>query len=179
MMSSEGVQKLTEYLAATRRQAELSISSLNEKILDLQDEIGNLCDQNRKLADEKKYLEQLAHQLKSESSNKSRLQERDDWKGLVESIQKDRARLQDECLRLEMELEQLKLNSTSENLAVSKSVPNSPSKVRNSPDGKNEPNNGFVSHPSSPTNTDRILKMEYEKLATEVNDLHLNIYIIF
>lgn len=44
-------------------------------------------------------------QLKQENNQKWRLQERDDWKSLVDSIQKDRARLQDECLTLQVSLD--------------------------------------------------------------------------
>jgi len=45
-------------------------------------------------------------QLKIENSRKWRLQERDDWKALVDSVQKDRDRLHDECIRLETSLNQ-------------------------------------------------------------------------
>ena len=40
-----------------------------------------------------------------ENSKKWRLQERDDWKALVDSVQNDRSRLQDECFQLESKLE--------------------------------------------------------------------------
>lgn len=50
------------------------------------------------------YYKSYAEQLKVENSKKWRLQERDDWKALVESVQRDRSRLQDECNNLEHQL---------------------------------------------------------------------------
>lgn len=52
------------------------------------------------------YLKDLIEQLKGENSRKWRLQERDDWKSLVDSVQADRVRLQEETIRLNMLLEQ-------------------------------------------------------------------------
>jgi hypothetical protein len=51
------------------------------------------------------YYKSYAEQLKVENSKKWRLQERDDWKALVDSVQRDRSRLQDECNTLEAELQ--------------------------------------------------------------------------
>lgn len=105
-MSSDGVQKLLEYLQQTRRQAEISIDCLNSRVteLELQCEVRKA--EVEKLKEERDYLLNLTENLKLENSKKWRLQERDDWKALVDSIQKDRDRLQDECLRLETALEQ-------------------------------------------------------------------------
>ena len=50
----------------------------------------------------------LSEQLQLENSKKYRLHERDDWKSLVESVQKDRARLQEECIRLALEKDEFK-----------------------------------------------------------------------
>ena len=44
--------------------------------------------------------------MKQENSTKWRLQERDDWKALVESVQSDRARIQEMNNELEEKLEQ-------------------------------------------------------------------------
>lgn len=105
-MASDGVQKLLEFLQQTRRQAEISIDCLTERVKELE----RACELNQqevdKLKEERDFLLQLTEQLKVENSKKWRLQERDDWKALVDSIQKDRDRLQDECLRLETALEQ-------------------------------------------------------------------------
>ena len=99
MSQKEGLAKLTEYLNQTRRQAEASIDVLNAKINELNED-------NEKLNGEKEYYRQYSEQLKLENSKKWRLQERDDWKSLVDSVQHDRSRLQEECARLEAELEQ-------------------------------------------------------------------------
>jgi hypothetical protein len=50
------------------------------------------------------YYKNFAEQLQLENSKKWRLQERDDWKALVDSVQKDRIRLQEECNKMEREL---------------------------------------------------------------------------
>jgi hypothetical protein len=90
---SAGLAKLTEYLNQTRKQAELSIDILNKKISELEVE-------NERLSGEKDYFHSLTLQLKIENSKKWRLQERDDWKSLVDSIQIDRSRLQNVCNNL-------------------------------------------------------------------------------
>jgi hypothetical protein len=62
-----------------------------------------------KYKDESIYNKRWAEQLQLENSQKYRLNERDDWKSLVESVQADRGRLQEECMRLEVELDAHKL----------------------------------------------------------------------
>ena len=52
------------------------------------------------------YYRNFSEQLQLENSKKWRLQERDDWKALVDSVQRDRGRLQDECNAMERELAQ-------------------------------------------------------------------------
>lgn len=96
MSESAGLAKLTEYLNQTRKQAELSIDILNKKISELENE-------NERLSGEKDYFHSLTLQLKIENSKKWRLQERDDWKSLVDSIQIDRTRLQNVCNNLGVE----------------------------------------------------------------------------
>ena len=54
---------------------------------------------------QKEYFRSLVDQLKVENSRKSRLQERDDWKALIDSIQADRVRLQEENIILAQQLE--------------------------------------------------------------------------
>lgn len=104
-LMSDGLSKLTAYLNQTRRQAELTIDGLN-------DQIGALSAENKSLKlslsiaeSERDYFKNYVDQLKLENSKKWRLQERDDWKSLVESVQKDRTRLQEECLFLQTSLE--------------------------------------------------------------------------
>lgn len=106
---SEGLSKLTEYLAQTRRQAEISIDLLNNKIVELEQENDYKLGRINELTGERDYFKKYSEQLKSENSKKWKLQERDDWKSLVESVQKDRARLQDECTRLESSLDEAKV----------------------------------------------------------------------
>jgi septal ring factor EnvC (AmiA/AmiB activator) len=95
----EGLAKLTEYLAQTRRQAEQSIDVLNERIAQIENE-------KEEILAERDYFRNYSEQLKLENSKKWRLQERDDWKSLVESVQKDRNRLHEDCVQLEAELEE-------------------------------------------------------------------------
>lgn len=99
MSERDGLAKLSAYLQQTRRQAEQSIDVLNTKILQLENE-------SEAIASERDYFRNYSEQLKLENSKKWRLQERDDWKSLVDSVQIDRGRLQDNCTRLEGELEE-------------------------------------------------------------------------
>ena len=104
----ESLKKLADYLAQTRRQAEASIDVLNTRIVELTREVDIAKDAAEHVEGERDYFRNLSEQLKLENSKKWRLQERDDWKSLVDSVQRDRARLQDECHRLETELEDAK-----------------------------------------------------------------------
>lgn len=101
MSESDGLSKLAEYLNQTRRQAEQSIDILNAKI-------SELANESEAISSERDYFRNYSEQLKLENSQKWRLQERDDWKSLVESVQTDRGRLQENCNRLEIELEEAK-----------------------------------------------------------------------
>jgi len=106
MSESDGLQKLTAFLKQTRRQSEAAIDALNCKIAELQKE--NIAYRNSmvKLEEERDYFRSLSEQLRQENTTKHRLQERDDWKSLIDSVQKDRSRLQDQCSNLELQLEQ-------------------------------------------------------------------------
>jgi len=101
---SEAIARLTAYLNQTRRQAEDSIDVLNGRYEELRSELDTSKLVCERLAGERDYFKSLSEQLKLENSKKWRLNERDDWKSLVESIQVDRARLQEECQRLEAEV---------------------------------------------------------------------------
>ena len=85
-MSNEAISRLTEYLNQTRRQAEQSIDHLNNQLQEKQNELEN----NQEVVDhvigERDYYRNLAEQLKLENSKKWRLNERDDWKSLVELL---------------------------------------------------------------------------------------------
>ena len=108
MSESDGLVKLTEYLKQTKRQAEAAIDILNEKLAEANEENRMLMQVVAKLEAERDQFKAYAEQLKSENSTKWRLQERDDWKSLVDSVQKDRSRLQDQCNQLEIELDEYK-----------------------------------------------------------------------
>lgn len=99
MSEKEGLAKLAAYLQQTRKQAELSIDILNTRILSLENE-------SEAISSERDYFRNYSEQLKLENSKKWRLHERDDWKSLVDSVQVDRARLQESCDNLEIELEE-------------------------------------------------------------------------
>ena len=103
MSEQDGLAKLTAYLQQTRKQAEQSIDLLNTKI-------ASLVDENEAVTAERDHFRNYSQQLKLENSQKWRLQERDDWKSLVDSVQIDRGRLQDSCNRLEIELEEARAN---------------------------------------------------------------------
>ena len=99
MSQSEGLAKLTEYLHQTRQQAERSIDTLNERVREVEAERDTL-------REERDYYYNSCEQLKFENSKKGRLQERDEWKALLESVQIDRKRLQEDCYRLNIALEE-------------------------------------------------------------------------
>ena len=94
-------------------------------------------------------------QLKSENSRKWRLQERDDWKSLVDSVQADRARLQEETMRLNLQLEdaQAEIERQAELLAIAHTAdagsrPSSPEKISRvtSQESEDEKNTSTENH---------------------------------
>ena len=105
MSESEGLQKLTAYLNQTRRQAEAAVDALNVEISRLKQENDAYEAICRELEEEKEQYRLQVEQLKQEGTTKHRLQERDDWRSLIDSVQKDRSRLQEECNTLETALE--------------------------------------------------------------------------
>jgi DNA repair exonuclease SbcCD ATPase subunit len=96
MSETEGLQKLTEYLKQTRRQAETAIDNLNGQVVVLKNENSELRLIVEKLQKDKFENEKLIEKLREENSNKWKFKERDEWKALVENIQRDRDRLQTE-----------------------------------------------------------------------------------
>jgi hypothetical protein len=115
---SEGVARLSAYLAQTKRQAEHSIDRMNQHITELQDDLETSKLVSNQLEQERDYFRGLAEQLQIENTKKWRLQERDDWKSLLESVQEDRSRLQEECDRLEEQLDMAKQLLTPDDLEV-------------------------------------------------------------
>lgn len=105
MSADMGLPKLVDLLNTTRRQAELSINTLSQRVQELSALLAEKEMEVAKVTAERDLYKSSSIQLKQENSQKWRLQERDDWKSLVDSIQKDRARLQDENLALQTALE--------------------------------------------------------------------------
>ena len=102
--SNMGLQKLTDYLAQTRRQAELSIDLLSNRVKELEDYSVKL---ETLLNQAKKEKDIIANELKEErntSISKYKFKERDDWKALVASVQQDRDRISQENALLEESL---------------------------------------------------------------------------
>eukprot|EP01038_Epipyxis_sp_PR26KG_P007329 gene7329-9989_t len=110
MSESEGLQKLIEYLKQTRKQAENSIDILNDHINTLTEEnkllLHRIDDLEAEKIQSKKQFDDF--QLRINNPNKFKFAERDEWKVLVESIQKDRTRLQEEVSILDAELQRYK-----------------------------------------------------------------------
>lgn len=176
---SLGLVKLTEYLNQTRRQSEMAIDALNERIRELSEENEKALKIAEKFEGERDYYRNYAEQLKLQNSKKWKLQERDDWKSLVESVQNDRSRLQEDCIRLKEQLDEAnnriallieQTNAHNNNHSISDNIidnnnnttiPNSPSHNSNT----TEPNRMTI--PSTPTTQIRTLKTELERITYE------------
>ena len=108
MTPSDGLQRLSEYLAQTRRQANAAIDILNTKVKELQSTNSELRQRETSLRLERDdYYSQLKL-LRAENYTKYQLRERDDWKAVLDNVQKDRNRLFDECEALKMQLNDLR-----------------------------------------------------------------------
>jgi prefoldin subunit 5 len=106
MSESEGLAKLTEYLKQTRRQAEVAIDNLNGQIATLVQENEKLTNIIISLQQERDHFKSQLETLQQFNSNKAIFKERDDWRALVDSIQADRSRLQEENNVLQQSLQQ-------------------------------------------------------------------------
>ncbi len=104
MSESEGLAKLTEYLRQTRRQAEVAIDNLNGQITTLVQENEKLTNIIINLQHERDHFKGQLETLQQFNSNKAIFKERDDWRALVDSIQADRSRLQEENIALHQTL---------------------------------------------------------------------------
>jgi hypothetical protein len=96
MSESEGLARLTEYLKQTRRQAEIAVDNLTNQVNTLNVENDELRRSVQRLEYEKKELRDLVDQIKKDGTVKSKFKERDEWRSLVDSMQQDRTRLQEE-----------------------------------------------------------------------------------
>ncbi len=84
----------------------MAIDNLTAQVNDLNKENKEALILAEKFEAERDYYRNYAEQLKLENSKKWKLQERDDWKGLLDTVTKDRNRLQGECQILESSLNQ-------------------------------------------------------------------------
>lgn len=179
---SLGLVKLTEYLNQTRRQSEMAIDLLNERIHELSTENDKAMKMAEKFEGERDYYRNYAEQLKLQNSKKWKLQERDDWKSLVESVQNDRSRLQEDCIKLKELLDEanhrIEVLETEVNDSRFHNSNNNNNNDNNIPDNNN--NNNIPSSPShsnqnrplqsvamTPTSQIRSLRGEVEKLTYE------------
>jgi len=170
-----GLKKLTEYLNQTRRQAEMAIDNLTAQVNDLNKENKEALILAEKFEAERDYYRNYAEQLKLENSKKWKLQERDDWKGLLDTVTKDRNRLQGECQLLESSLDQANKRikeleeiiasrsnngnvvGTNERVGLSIHVPSTPSEKKSS-----------NSNESSPRSMSRALQLELQSAHEEM-----------
>lgn len=120
MSETEGLAKLTEYLKQTRRQAEIAIDNLNSQLSECRKENEALRMTLSNLQKERDSHLTTIQQLKTESGAKWKFKERDEWKALVENIQKDRDRIQLEYNNVSAYLEetQIELARTKQDLSL-------------------------------------------------------------
>ncbi len=102
---------------------------------------------------QKEYYRSLVDQLKVENSRKSRLQERDDWKALIDSIQADRVRLQEENIMLAQQLEDATQEIADQTELIEKLTQETE----------------LIASPSSNSNADSILR------SPDTNGVHLSV----
>lgn len=97
--SSHTIKKLISMLGETRRRAEEQNSLLKR-------ELQSQVERNEEMRGRVEELELVIDQQRIENSKKWRIEERDDWKALVKSLEGDRRRLEDEIESLRDRLEQ-------------------------------------------------------------------------
>ena len=183
--AGDGLKKLAEYLAQTRRQASASIDLLNVRVSELSADLEIAKQTSEKLEGERDFFRNLSEQLKLENSKKWRLQERDDWKSLVDSVQRDRARLQDECHRLETELEEARAQQTAlqgqlqarNGVGVSAPMPSSPTPSAASRFFFGSPIVTSAAGAESPTTTDASPRAVTKQLKLELAKAHAKLQV--
>jgi|EP00945_MAST-04E_sp_MAST-4E-sp1_P004403 chromosome segregation ATPase len=102
MTDVEGLRLLANHLAKVKLEAAEQIYSLGTKVKQVNEENKELCGEVARLK-----------QLCRENTLHWRLQERDDWKALVEAVQKDRSRLENDNEKLSCEISALRKQLTS------------------------------------------------------------------
>lgn len=104
IMPSEGVQILTEHLASLKKQHKEKVDTLTDRAKELEAENQSLKAKLEACLDELDFRNGQIEQLKIENTQKWRIEERNDWKSLVDSVQRDRDELQEENERLRTQL---------------------------------------------------------------------------
>lgn len=93
--SSESVQVLAHHLSKLKQQSKATIERLEDRALQLESENESLKQQLQACLDELDLAIGQVAQLKMENTKKWRVEERNDWKALVDSVQRDRDDLRD------------------------------------------------------------------------------------
>ncbi|CAM9961441.1 unnamed protein product, partial [Ectocarpus sp. 6 AP-2014] len=99
-----GLERLAGLLAATKENASAEISKLDSQVQALEIERRTLEAALETCRDELGDAKSLVEQLRLENTRKWRVEERDDWRALLDSMQADRTALQRQNDRLEGEL---------------------------------------------------------------------------
>eukprot|EP00903_Cladosiphon_okamuranus_P013479 g12554.t1 len=102
--SPTGLERLAGLLAATKENAAAEISKLGSQVQALEIERRTLEAMLESCRDELGDATSLVEQLRLENTRKWRVEERDDWRALLDSMQADRTALQHQNDRLEAEL---------------------------------------------------------------------------
>ena len=89
-MSENGLRLLSEHLAKVKQQSEVAVQALGEKAKVLESENDLLRRQLQACLDELDFRNGQVEQLKMENTKKWRVEERNDWRALVDSVQLDR-----------------------------------------------------------------------------------------
>lgn len=104
---NSGVQAMALHLAKVKRECHEAVETLAEKVKLLEEDKSALLLQLESVLDELDYSNGQVAQLRLENSKKWRVEERNDWMALVDSVQRDRDELQLENERLNKDLEKI------------------------------------------------------------------------
>ncbi|CAN0053821.1 unnamed protein product, partial [Hapterophycus canaliculatus] len=99
--SPTGLERLARLLAVTKENASAEISKLGSQVQALQVERRALEASLESCRDQLGDANSLVEQLRLENTRKWRVEERDDWRALLDSMQNDRTVLQHQNDKLE------------------------------------------------------------------------------
>lgn len=105
--SREKTQLLIDYLSKFKQHANASFQRLEDRNAHLERENQVLKLQLQQCLDKLDEKHGELEQLKMKNARKQRVDERNDWKGLVETVQRDRTILQEENDHLEAQVQEL------------------------------------------------------------------------